>query len=73
METVSDPGYRWTACVGRGHVTPSTFSDVQVREAGGLLQAGALLPGLWVGAWGSGGGRGQGEQRQAPDAGGMAE
>lgn len=54
-------------------MTPGTFSGVQVREAGGPLQAGACLPGLRVGARGSGGWGGQGEQRQAPDAGGMAE
>lgn len=54
-------------------MTPGTFSGVPVREAGGPLQAGARLPGLRVGARGSGGRGGQGEQRQAPHAGGMAE
>lgn len=59
--------------MGGGHVTPGTFSDVQVGEVGGPLQAGVPLLGLWVGAQGRGGWGGQGEQRQAPDAGGMAE
>lgn len=50
-----------------------TFSDVQAGEAGGPLQAGVRLPGLWVGARGGGDWGGQGEQGQAPDAGGGAE
>lgn len=59
--------------MGGGHMTPSTFSDVQVREAGDPLQAGAHPLGLQAGAWGCRGRGGQGEQGQAPDAGGVAE
>lgn len=50
-----------------------TFSNVQLREARGPLQARACLPGWRVGARGGGAGGGQGEQGQTPDAGGMAE
>ena len=46
--------------MGRGHVTPGTFSDVQVGEVGGPLQAGAPLLGLWGGAQGRGGWGGHG-------------
>lgn len=51
----------------------STFFDVPVREVGGLLQAGAGLPGPRVGPGGGWGLGGQGKQGQAPDAGGVAE
>lgn len=48
--------------MGRGHVMPGTFSDVQVGEAGGPLQTGVRPPGLRAGARGGGGWGGQGEQ-----------
>lgn len=56
----------------RGHVMPGTFSDVQVGEAGDPLHTGVRLPGLRVGARSGGGWGGEGEQGQAPDAGGVA-
>lgn len=60
LEAERDPGEQ-------GRVTPSTFSDVQVGEAG------LGLPGPGAGASGGRGWGGQGKQGQAPDAGGVAE
>jgi hypothetical protein len=63
----SDPRVRGCAVGG------DTFSEVQVREAGGPLQAGACLPGPGAGARGGGRWGGQGKQGQTPDTGGVAE